>query len=195
MSEFLVFENVTKRFGSLTAVDNASLEVQRGEFYSLVNNYAAALFNYYVADFRGNKLDIISTTKQGKFTVIQSAIKDRFWVKVNEAQELYPEFITDARKTLGKAFKEEDFPSVRQFRRLFDYDVKFLPVPKIDDWRLTGIGGGDMEKGEEIFGAAIPMKRMGTADELAAAICFFLSDDASFVTGQTLIVDGGETIS
>ena len=55
--------------------------------------------------------------------------------------------------------------------------------------------GGDMEKGEEIFGAAIPMKRMGTADELAAAICFFLSDDASFITGQTLIVDGGETIS
>lgn len=55
--------------------------------------------------------------------------------------------------------------------------------------------GGDMEKGEEIFGAAIPMKRMGTAEELAAAICFFLSSDASFITGQTLIVDGGETIS
>ncbi len=55
--------------------------------------------------------------------------------------------------------------------------------------------GGDMERGEEIFGAGIPMKRMGTADELAAAICFFLSQDASFITGQTLIVDGGETIS
>lgn len=55
--------------------------------------------------------------------------------------------------------------------------------------------GGDMEKGEEIFGAAIPMKRMGTAEELAAAICFFLSDESSFVTGQTLVVDGGETIA
>ena len=54
--------------------------------------------------------------------------------------------------------------------------------------------GGDLEKGEEIFGQKIPMKRMGTAAELASAICFFLSDDASFITGQTLIVDGGETI-
>ena len=55
--------------------------------------------------------------------------------------------------------------------------------------------GGDLEQGERIFGAKIPMQRMGTAAELAAAICFFLSDDASFVTGQTLIVDGGETIT
>ena len=55
--------------------------------------------------------------------------------------------------------------------------------------------GGDMEQGEKIFGAKIPMQRMGTAAELAAAVCFFLSDDASFITGQTLIVDGGETIS
>lgn len=47
---------------------------RRGEFYDLVNNYAAALFNYYVDDFRGSKLEIISTTQQGKFTVIQSAI-------------------------------------------------------------------------------------------------------------------------
>ena len=55
--------------------------------------------------------------------------------------------------------------------------------------------GGDLEQGEKIFGAKIPMQRMGTAAELAAAVCFFLSDDSSFITGQTLIVDGGETIS
>ena len=36
MSEFLVFENVTKRFGSLTAVDNVSLSINRGEFFSLL---------------------------------------------------------------------------------------------------------------------------------------------------------------
>ena len=55
--------------------------------------------------------------------------------------------------------------------------------------------GGDMEQGERIFGEKVPMRRMGTAAELAAAICFLLSDDASFITGQTLVVDGGETIT
>jgi phospholipid transport system substrate-binding protein len=47
---------------------------KRAEFYELVSNYAAALFVYYVEDFRGTTLEIMSTTKQGKFTVIHSAI-------------------------------------------------------------------------------------------------------------------------
>lgn len=48
---------------------------RKAEFYTLVNNYAAALFVYYVDDFRGTRLEIKSTTKQGRFTTIRSAIR------------------------------------------------------------------------------------------------------------------------
>lgn len=51
-----------------------------------------------------------------------------------------------------------------------------------------------MEEGERVFSKGVPMGRMASAAELAAVICFFLSSDASFVTGQTLLADGGETI-
>jgi len=43
------------------------------------------------------------------------------------------------------------------------------------------------------YGAAAPMNRMGTAREVANCILFLASDEASFVTGSALIVDGGTT--
>ena len=42
--------------------------------------------------------------------------------------------------------------------------------------------------------ASIPLKRMGTPEDVANAVSFFCSDGASFVTGQTLFVCGGVTV-
>src|SRR6516162_3429951 len=42
--------------------------------------------------------------------------------------------------------------------------------------------------------AHIPMRRAGGAEEMAAAVAFLCSDEAAYITGQTLFVDGGLTL-
>lgn len=42
---------------------------------------------------------------------------------------------------------------------------------------------------------SVPMGRQGTAQEVAAVVAFLASDDASYVTGHGLVVDGGLTIA
>ncbi|CAG4886808.1 SDR family oxidoreductase [Paraburkholderia saeva] len=47
---------------------------------------------------------------------------------------------------------------------------------------------------EQRFLSMVPMQRLGKPDELAASIAFLLSEEAGFITGQTLFVDGGTSI-
>ena len=46
---------------------------------------------------------------------------------------------------------------------------------------------------EEEASQAYPMKRLGVPEDTAKAACFLLSDDASWITGEVLVVDGGVT--
>lgn len=48
--------------------------------------------------------------------------------------------------------------------------------------------------GEQRYLNSVPMKRFGQPDEIAATIAFLLSEQAGFMTGQTLYVDGGASI-
>lgn len=51
----------------------------------------------------------------------------------------------------------------------------------------------DPEKRREVE-AHIPMSRAGDAEEMASAAAFLCSDEASYITGQTLFIDGGLTL-
>jgi glucose 1-dehydrogenase len=71
--------------------------------------------------------------------------------------------------------------------------------------RVNGIGPGatitpinrawvdDPVKSKQVT-SHIPMRRAGTSEEMAAVAAFLASDDAAYITGQTLFVDGGLTL-
>jgi hypothetical protein len=47
---------------------------------------------------------------------------------------------------------------------------------------------------EQLYRDIVPLRRMGTAADVAGVVSFLLSDDASFLTGQNIALDGGATL-
>ncbi|MGN6250799.1 MAG: SDR family oxidoreductase [Marmoricola sp.] len=48
---------------------------------------------------------------------------------------------------------------------------------------------------EEKVAAAYPLKRLGVPEDIAGAVAFLLSEDAAWLTGQTVVLDGGVTLA
>jgi len=47
------------------------------------------------------------------------------------------------------------------------------------------------ETARDVWAEKIPLGRLGTPDDVAAAVCFLASDEASYITGQVIAVNGG----
>lgn len=55
-------------------------------------------------------------------------------------------------------------------------------------------GQPDTEENRKKFIGDVPMGRLTDPKDVANAICFLASDDAAFIVGQNLVIDGGKTI-
>ena len=86
--------------------------------------------------------------------------------------------------------------AVRSFARSWTTDLKDCHIrvnavsPGYTDtppWHATKAA----EEGIKMISNSIPLGRFGTPDEVAKAVVFLASDDASYITGTELFVDGG----
>ena len=61
-------------------------------------------------------------------------------------------------------------------------------APGLIDTDMTRALAGEVR---DEWAAKVPLARLGTPDDVAAAVCFLASDEASYITGQVLAVNGG----
>ena len=81
-------------------------------------------------------------------------------------------------------------------REMARYQVNVNCIcPGPTDTPLFASIGGDNPKLREALTKAIPFRRLAVPEDLANAVAFFASDEASYITGQTLSVSGGLTMS
>ncbi len=65
-----------------------------------------------------------------------------------------------------------------------------IETPMLQDL-LTRGGSMDGAEGRRKFIESVPLKMLGKPEDIAAAVAFLASDDARFITGEELLVDGG----
>jgi NAD(P)-dependent dehydrogenase (short-subunit alcohol dehydrogenase family) len=90
--------------------------------------------------------------------------------------------------------------AVRSFARTWTTDLKSrgirvnaispgtIDTPGLNNLLASGEAGQERKK---MISTAIPLGRLGKPDEIAAAVVFLASDDASYITGTELFIDGG----
>ena len=61
-------------------------------------------------------------------------------------------------------------------------------------WIPTERHAADAQEAKDAYAAAVPMKRMGVPSDIGQAVAFLASDQANFITGQKLSVNGGNSL-
>ena len=61
-------------------------------------------------------------------------------------------------------------------------------------WIPTERHADDSQASKDAYAAGVPMRRMGVPDDVAEAVAFLASDAAGFITGQKILVNGGNSL-
>ncbi|MDE2008087.1 MAG: SDR family oxidoreductase, partial [Rhodospirillales bacterium] len=70
-----------------------------------------------------------------------------------------------------------------------------VATPSLDERiAVNAAAAGGIAAARAAFVARQPMGRLGTAEEIAALAVYLVSDAASFITGQAVVIDGGMTM-
>ena len=165
---------------------------QHGTPYVVVNNAGITRDNLFMRMKDEEWLDVINTNLSGVYRVCKSLIKPL--IKAREGRIINISSIVGTTGNAGQVNYSAAKAGLEGLTRSLAQEIasRNITVNAIaPGFIATDMTEGLPENQKEAILASIPMKRMGAAHEVAGSVAFLASDDAAYITGQTIHVNGG----
>jgi 3-oxoacyl-[acyl-carrier protein] reductase len=197
-------EAVRAAGGSATAVsadvtDAASVEAMmaaalshNGKLDILVNNAGIARDQLMLRMKRADWDDVLATNLTAAFTVVQAALRPM--IRQRAGRIISIGSVVGQMGNAGQANYAASKAGLIGFSKSIAREVASRQITV--NVVAPGLIATDMtqaltDKAQGDWSTQIPLGRIGTAEDVAAAVCFLASDEASYITGQVLAVNGG----
>ena len=190
--------------GTATAVsadvtDSASVEAMmtaalahNGRLDILVNNAGVARDQLMLRMKRADWDEVLATNLTAAFTIVQAALKPM--IRQRGGRIISIGSVVGQMGNAGQANYAASKAGLIGFSKAIAREVASRQITV--NVVAPGLVATDMtqaltDKAQGDWSAQIPLGRIGTAEDVAAAVCFLASDEASYITGQVLAVNGG----
>jgi len=190
--------------GSATAVtadvnDAASVEAMlatalavNGRLDILVNNAGVARDQLMLRMKRADWDDVLATNLTAAFTIVQAVLKPM--IRQRGGRIISIGSVVGQMGNAGQANYAASKAGLVGFSKAIAREVASRQITV--NVVAPGLIATDMtqaltDKAQGDWSAQIPLGRIGTPEDVAAAVCFLASDEASYITGQVLAVNGG----
>ena len=176
---------------SVDAMVAATLE-RHGRVDILVNNAGITRDQLMLRMKRDDWDQVIATNLTSAFTCVQAVLKPM--IKQRAGRIISISSVVGEMGNAGQANYAASKAGLIGFSKALAREVASRNVTV--NVVTPGLIESDMtraltEKAQLDWASAIPLGRLGTANDVAAAVCFLASDEAAYITGQVLAVNGG----
>jgi 3-oxoacyl-[acyl-carrier protein] reductase len=190
--------------GQATAVgadvtDAASVEAMlaaalqpTGRLDVLVNNAGIARDQLMLRMKRADWDEVLATNLTAAFTIVQAVLKPM--IRQRNGRIICISSVVGQSGNAGQANYAASKAGLIGFAKSIAHEVASRNItvnvvaPGLIDTDMTRAITGNAH---DDWASKIPLKRLGTPDDIAAAVCFLASDEAAYITGQVLAVNGG----
>jgi len=166
-----------------------------GPLYGLINNAGITADSPFFSMSHEMWKEVINTNLNGTYFISKAVIKSL--IRKKNSKIINISSVSGIRGAIGQAnYGASKAATISLTKTLalefarFNLQVNAVAPGFIDTEMVAKMDDHEKKKIDQM----IPMKRMGTSDEVADLVVFLCSEKSNYITGQTFVIDGGLTL-